>query len=332
MKQLLAFIILLSAYSASGQFAPQAGVSGSTAISAKDNRIVGWASGCTVTRGWLNIADKSKGFTTLGTDASGTGPRDIGTVSLGDSGVAVLTFAAPIYNGMGADFAVFENGFANPADPEEAFLELAFVEVSSDSVNYVRFPATCLLEAPQIPGAGVYSNARKINNLAGKYISGYGTPFDLEELKDSTAIDINNITHVRIVDAIGALESNSSIDKDGNKINDPYPTEFPSGGFDLDAVAALYMKGRFPSDVSRLGHLGGIQLYPNPVSDVLRITLSDNSDAVLSLIDLTGEVLFTQSISGHSAELNVRNFASGTYFILITDKEGNQWRERFMKY
>jgi len=50
-------------------------------------------------------------------------------VSLGDSGVADVTFAGAIYNGPGADFAVFENGFLNATNDSLAFLELAFVEV-----------------------------------------------------------------------------------------------------------------------------------------------------------------------------------------------------------
>ena len=55
-------------------------------------------------------------------------------VSLGDGGVAILTFDTPLSDGPGPDFAVFENAFL------ETFLELAFVEVSSDDVNYFRFP------------------------------------------------------------------------------------------------------------------------------------------------------------------------------------------------
>ena len=54
---------------------------------------------------------------------------------LGDDGSLVLTFPAPIADGAGPDFAVFENAFSTE------FLELAFVEVSSDGTNFTRFPA-----------------------------------------------------------------------------------------------------------------------------------------------------------------------------------------------
>jgi hypothetical protein len=42
------------------------------------------------------------------------GLPDGSIVSLGDSGIAIATFAHPIYNGSGPDFAVFENGFQKP--------------------------------------------------------------------------------------------------------------------------------------------------------------------------------------------------------------------------
>ena len=63
-------------------------------------------------------------------------------VSLGNGGSITLTFAEPIRNGAGFDFAVFENGHV------DTFLELAFVEVSSDGAVFVRFDSTYLGEVP----------------------------------------------------------------------------------------------------------------------------------------------------------------------------------------
>ncbi|MFN6048554.1 MAG: T9SS C-terminal target domain-containing protein, partial [Bacteroidota bacterium] len=62
----------------------------------------------------------------MGTAAGAEGPAaSNGVVSLGDGGIATLTFDPPITNGDGFDFAVFENTFL------DTFLELAFVEVST---------------------------------------------------------------------------------------------------------------------------------------------------------------------------------------------------------
>ena len=80
-----------------------------------------------------------------------------------------------------------------------------------------------------------------INNLAGKYRAGYGTPFDLAELADSTGIDIDSIVFVRIVDVVGSIDPEfGSYDAYGHLVNDPFPTTSYSSGFDLSGVAVLY--------------------------------------------------------------------------------------------
>src|SRR5690606_10864157 len=95
-----------------------------------------------------------------------------------------------------------------------------------------------------------YMNARLLNNLAGKYVGGYGTPFDLQEMANISGLDINNITHVRIIDVVGSINGNTRFDASNRKINDPYPTPFPVGGFDLDAVAVLHQT--WPANVTNL--------------------------------------------------------------------------------
>ena len=148
------------------QFAPVAGLPGITAIPGDSSAIVQWASGCIVQRGYLNIADKGLGFASYGNDSSALGPAGAnGTVSLGDSGVATLTFDYPIYNGEGFDFAVFENGFMTN-DSNLAFLELAFVEVSSDGVNFYRFPSiTNVEDSKQIANGGSMDGGQLYNLL-----------------------------------------------------------------------------------------------------------------------------------------------------------------------
>jgi hypothetical protein len=155
-------------------------------------------------------------------------------VSLGDGGMATLTFDRPIVNGSGSDFTVFENAF------DDMYLELSFVEVSSNGERFVRFPAVSLTQTDiQVDGFGTL-DATNIHNLAGKYRQGFGTPFDLDDISDSTEIDLDNIRFVRIVDVIGTIEdAYATFDSQGNKVNDPWPTPFHSCGFDLDAVGAI---------------------------------------------------------------------------------------------
>lgn len=332
MRLIVLLYIICTALPVVAQYAPQAGVAGSTAISKDDKRFVAWASSCTVERGWLDIADKSKGVTSLGADSYGVGKADNVIVSLGDNGVAIVTFPAALYNGPGSDFAVFENGFVNAANPEEAFLELAFVEVSSDGINYTRFAASSLTDTPQVPGAGVYMNARKINNLAGKYRSGFGTPFDLEELKGTPGLDIDHITHVKIVDVIGSLGDNASLDTAGNKINDPYPTEFPSGGFDLDAVGAINIPGWWPSGIGNEEEIVECRIYPNPANDVLWVDTKDVQMKSINVTTVTG-VKIIQSIQTEKLlKVDISHLSAGIYYLILNDANGNKWVERFSKY
>jgi hypothetical protein len=196
---------------------------------------VAWATGATVVQGPQNITNPNGPFANVGSAEAATGaPDGSGIVSLGDGGNAILTFAQPIANGAGFDFAVFENSFS------DTFLELAFVEVSSDGVNFFRFPAHSETQtATQVDGFGNI-DCRFINNLAGKYRANFGTPFDLSDIPDNPLLNKDRITHVKVIDVIGTIDPQyASRDSFGNIVNDPYPTPFGSCGFDLDAVGVI---------------------------------------------------------------------------------------------
>lgn len=320
MRKFILFLLLLGAsFLSKAQFAPQVGLSGSTGIHKTSTAFKAWAKECIVERGYLDIADKSLGKTSLGDHTSTLGIADAEVLSLGDSGVATLRFSPAIYNGDGADFAVFENGFQNPANSEEAFLELAFVEVSSDGIHYFRFPATSnTLSTVQIAGSGEYMNARLIDNLAGKYIAQYGTPFDLENLKGTAGLDINNINYIRVIDVIGAINGYQSTDRNGQKINDPYPTAFPTGGFDLDAIGAININGSRISETN----IAQVNIYPNPATDKVFIQLKMEEGEHLTLVisDISGKQLYRQHANKYN-EIDVSSLVPGLYLInILSDK------------
>lgn len=204
-------IILLSAAMASaGPFAPPPGQSETTAIYSGSSAFKAWATGITVERGPIDIRYPDGPYANHGDPNEALGPAEkskaaggdvLKVVSLGDGGIATLTFDVPITNGPGYDFAVFENGHS------DSFLELAFVEVSSDGIHFFRFDSVSLTPTNrQVPGFGQL-DATSIHNLAGKYPLGYGTPFDLEELKDvDPLLDLNAVTHVRVIDVVGYIQ------------------------------------------------------------------------------------------------------------------------------
>ena len=295
-----------------GPFCGIVGTEGCTAIALDDVRIKEWATGCTVVRGSSNLSDPNAADVSYGDESAGVGPASTSTleaVSLGDGGMATLTFGTPIANGDGFDFAVFENSF------DDYFLELAVVEVSSDGEHFVRFPATSLTQTrTQIGGTGRV-DATFINNLAGKYRVGYGTPFDLEELRDSTNIDINIITHVRIIDVVGSIDPQyGTYDAFGHIINDPFPTPSRSAGFDLEGVCVMNQK----LGIDNL-EATAINLYPNPARGLVSITLKAEAAGVVTLYDMTGRQVLTIPVQAGASTVNINtsSMADGVYMVRL---------------
>ncbi|MCW5908855.1 MAG: T9SS type A sorting domain-containing protein [Chitinophagales bacterium] len=321
--RILSIIVLLTAGAnrISAQFAPAAGLHGSTALWKDSSIFIAWATGCTLQRGYMDIAQPDSGFASVGNVAAAIGAAGTnGVVSLGDGGSATLTFAQPIYNGPGFDFAVFENGFAT-GETGMAFLEFAFVEVSSDGINFVRFPAIShIQDTAQLAMVGI--DCSLVHNLAGKYVNGYGTPFDLEELKDKPGLDVNHITHVRVIDVVGSIHPNfATYDSEGHKVNDPYPTPFPSGGFDLDAVGVINaVNVSAISDFEfRISNFE-TQVFPNPAASTdVELHVFENFNGSVTLSDLNGEVLQTVPLQTTNCKLQTAHLQRGIYFITVTN-------------
>ena len=248
------------------QFAPAPGLPGTTAMHADSSAFVAWATDCVAEPGPMNITNPSAGTAGAGWPASnviGYPQGTMGVTCLGDGGRATVTFASPICNRPGPDFAVFENGFENAQMPGMYFLELGFVEVSSDGVNFFRFPAITYVQTEtQLGGSGCI-NPTQIHNLASKYPAMYGTPFELDELPDDPLLNKNNITHVRVVDVIGNIDPEyCTYDSEGHRVNDPWPTPFASCGMDLDAVGVIHDLAHFPAPDEP-------PYVVNPVEDVI---------------------------------------------------------------
>jgi hypothetical protein len=235
---------------AAGPYAPAAGEVGSTAIDRESPAIVGWATG---------VEDYSPGAAVdeawqVASEALGPAEGQSGSiVSLGRSGTLTLTFEDPIRDGLGFDFAVFENSFS------DTFLELGYVEVSSDGVNFFRFESDSRTDSAV--GAFGAIDPTNLNNLAGKYRGGFGTPFDLQELRGTAGLDVTSVTHVRLVDIYG---DGTSLDGQGDPIYDPTPT-IGSAGLDVDGVAVLNAKqtGSAVIDFETLGSDLGAATFSN---------------------------------------------------------------------
>jgi hypothetical protein len=232
-KKYLLLCMLLIAYflgvanpcAIAGPYPPAAGLTGSTAIHKDDPAFLGWATG------YLNYIPGTDVDLSWQTPEKALGKavgNSFDIVCLGNGGQITMTFGTPIRDRTGWDFAVFENSF------NDTFLELAYVEVSSNGTDFFRFSNDSLTASP-VGGSGAV-DPTNIDGLAGKYRQGYGTPFDLAFLAGvSPLLDILNVGYVRLLDIVG---DGNYLDTSGNVIYDPHKTT-GSGGFDLDAVGVI---------------------------------------------------------------------------------------------
>lgn len=316
MQLKLIFIFAFFNSVVSAQFPGIVGSPGTTAMYKDSSAFVAWGKTCKVTRGYQDISNTSLGYASVGDSSYAISKADGSIVSLGDGGTAIVTFTNPITNGPGSDFAVFENAF------NDSFLELAFVEVSSDGTNYFRFPPTCNLPASPQYTNDAAMDATKINNLAGKYRVLYGTPFDLQELNGIPLLNTNAVTHVKIIDVVGSINSAySTYDKNNNVINDPWPTPFPSSGFDLDAVGVI---NEAAVGIDELGKNTLFTIYPNPSKEKFGVRSSEFVDgSLLKIFNIIGDELLNAILERNNESFDVSHLNPGIYFVSIETKKGN---------
>ncbi|MEY2830113.1 MAG: hypothetical protein RIQ33_1971 [Bacteroidota bacterium] len=314
MKKIVSIICLIAIHHiVVGQFAPAAGKIGSTAIFKDSSIFVAWATGCTISKSYMDVSHPSLGIVSAGDSTMALGKAGSnGIVSLGDGGTAIVTFANPIFDKTGYDFAIFENSFL------DTFLELAFVEVSSDGINYFRFPSISNTQDTLQIGAFDYTYPTKINNLAGKYRANYGTPFDLKELDSINGLNIDSITHIKIIDVVGSIQNTyATYDSKGNKINDPWPTPFASSGFDLDAVGLIHTKITGTENITDESEYN---IYPNPAQNELTIVSKNGKINAFKIMNVVGEIVFSNSkieFNSNKINIDINNLKGGVYLIQL---------------
>lgn len=312
MNKIFLFTLLSISYSFGQSFHPAPGNAGTNAIKRDSSCFIGWATGGSVQRGYVDISDTTVTY-------NGTNKADYGNiqaacgpatgsvtdiVSLGDSGIVIMTFDHFIMDGPGYDFAVFENGFT------DGYMELAHVEVSSDGINYFRFPSTSEIPLSTQLGNASISDCRYVNNLAGKYRVGFGTPFDIAEIPNDPNLDKQAIRYVKLIDVVGTITGPyASVDSNGGIINDPFPTPFGSCGFDLEAIGII--QGYLKIDENEFQ---SVQLFPNPAST--NITIKTDERISFEVYSSDGKLLTKQhNIQEYTIDLS--GYEVGIYTIKL---------------
>ncbi len=185
-----------------------------------------------------------------------SGSLDI--LTLGQGGSVTLGFSSPIRDGRGVDFTVFENGFEFPT--QWVFSEVAYVEVSTNGVDFVRFPSR--FQGPNTPLSlfqtlpmGSYAGLAGSLPVVANVMTGFvdplnpvysgGDAFDLEDLAAEPAVlaglvDLQNVNFVRLVDVVAGLD----LDSAGAIIHDSHNGS-GSDSADFDAVGVINSAANF---------------------------------------------------------------------------------------
>ncbi|WP_170227134.1 T9SS type A sorting domain-containing protein [Luteibaculum oceani] len=317
MKYTLSSFLVLVFIGLQAQYAPAPPSELTTAIHKDSSVIVNWAKSCVVQRGFIDANRPSKTYTFqdstsnrafFGVDSNAVGksfgPGDV--VSLGDLGKAILSFNPPIVNGPGYDFVVFENGFKLSGE-NNFYLELARVGVivnPNDSAVYFSTYSETPFDQQLSDAEGI--NPEFIHGLAGKYPYPYGTPFDLSDLAISIpeGASISGI----VIQDVGGMISSDLVTKDllGRPINDPYPTAYHTGGFDLMAVGVINQA--LPDAVD-------VNIYPNPVDANGTVFFGEQVETVC-LYSLSGELI----AKGQNVDrLKLTGLQQGLYLLNLED-------------
>lgn len=143
------------------------------------------------------------------------------TLSLGNGGSVTLSFRDNVlFDGPGDDLIVFENAFFVGDEGGAIFEELAWVEVSTDGRDWVRFGYDPVTREGLAGREPVYSSPR--NDIDPLSPEAGGDRFDLAQT------GLSFVRFVRIIDVDGAIFDPGDVVAPGSK-----------GGFDLDAIAAI---------------------------------------------------------------------------------------------
>ena len=172
------------------------------------------------------------------------------TYSLGTGGSLTLHMEPPLVDGHGADLLVCENPFY-VTGTLQSFAETAFVEVSTDGVQFARMPNNYTGPSEPLPSFTGIHPARYRGFAGAMPVSASpplvdpldlpaagGDAFDLAELEDhplvlAEQLDLADVRYVRLVD----VEAGVDLDSAGHLVFDAGIGNGSSA--DIDAVVGL---------------------------------------------------------------------------------------------
>lgn len=103
-----------------------------------------------------------------------------------------------------------------------------------------------------------------------------------------------------------------------------------SVGFPADDASDIYLKLTNTSNSSPTAindginsiHFNNIVLYPNPAREIINVKCEIlNEPASITITNIMGQVVLSNTISSQESELNIQSLQSGIYFVTLVQKE-----------
>ena len=125
---------------------------------------------------------------------------------------------------------------------------------------------------------------------------------------------------MKIIDVIGSIDSNfCNYDQYLNKINDPFPTPFPSSGFDLDAVGVI---NQGPVNIileSSENILENFRVINGMV--IFDLKSVQKADFKAEIFDLSGKIIFQKNYKYNleaTQNIDIQSYKNGIYLLNIS--------------
>jgi len=119
-------------------------------------------------------------------------------------------------------------------------------------------------------------------------------------------------------------------DKDGNNVSTESDLDVPVNIATSDSVIKYTAKYTVVTGVYNSSSQSIFKLYPNPATSVLNVDFGKNSDYDMQVINIIGEVIWSEHVSDKQAIVDVSAYPKGAYILKISDGEGSITSQRFL--
>lgn len=97
--------------------------------------------------------------------------------------------------------------------------------------------------------------------------------------------------------------------------------------FDVNDVVmtnTVFSQFPLPSGIEGTGQLSKVELYPNPVKDILNIATDARAYNALSIYNILGQCVSSQKMSANTTSINVSTLVPGSYYVSLKGEAGTR--------